>query len=40
VDIIDDYLYVHWIFVHSEDPEIYTPLILGEFEKYIKKILE
>jgi multicomponent Na+:H+ antiporter subunit E len=40
VDIIDDYLYVHWIFIHSEDPEIYTSLILGRFEKYIKKILE
>src|SRR3990172_9322854 len=40
VDIIDDFLYVHWIYVHSEDPEVYTPLILGAFEKYIKKILE
>ena len=40
VDIIGDYLYIHWIYVHSEDPEVYTRLILGSFEKYIKRILE
>lgn len=36
VDIIDDYLYIHWIYIRSEDPEIYTPIITGAFEKYIK----
>jgi multicomponent Na+:H+ antiporter subunit E len=40
VDIIDDYLYIHWIYVRSEDPEVYTPIITGAFEKYIKKIIE
>jgi multicomponent Na+:H+ antiporter subunit E len=40
VDIIGDDLYIHWIYVHSEDPEEYTPMILGKFEKYIKRILE
>ena len=40
VDIIDDYLYIHWIYVASEDPEIYTPIITGAFEKYIKRIIE
>ncbi len=40
VDIIDDYLYIHWIYVRSEDPEIYTDLITGAFEKYIKRIIE
>jgi len=40
VDIIDDFLYIHWIYVHSEDPEVYTTLILGHFEKYIKRIME
>jgi multicomponent Na+:H+ antiporter subunit E len=40
VDIIDDYLYVHWIYVRSEDPGVYTPIISGQFEKYIKKIFE
>lgn len=40
VDIIDDYLYIHWIYVRSEDPEVYTGLITGAFEKYIKRIIE
>lgn len=40
VDIIDDYLYIHWIYVRSEDPEVYTDMITGPFEKYIKRIIE
>ena len=40
VDIIDDALYVHWIYVRSEDPEAYSQIIAGKFEKYIKKIFE
>jgi multicomponent Na+:H+ antiporter subunit E len=40
VDIIDDYLYIHWIYISSEDPEVYTEIITGAFEKYIKKIIE
>lgn len=40
VDIIDDYLYIHWIYVRSENPDIYTGMITGAFEKYIKRILE
>ena len=40
VDIIDDYLYIHWIYIRSEDPEIYTGIITGAFEKYIKRIIE
>jgi multicomponent Na+:H+ antiporter subunit E len=40
VDIIDDYLYIHWIYISSEDPEVYTGIITGAFEKYIKKIIE
>ena len=40
VDIIGDYLYIHWIYVRSEDPEVYTPVISGQFEKFIKKIFE
>jgi multicomponent Na+:H+ antiporter subunit E len=40
VDIIDDYLYIHWIYVKSEDPEVYTKIITGAFEKYIKRIIE
>jgi multicomponent Na+:H+ antiporter subunit E len=40
VDIIDDYLYIHWIYVRSEDPKVYTDMITGPFEKYIKRIIE
>ena len=40
VDIIDDYLYIHWIYISSDDPEVYTGIITGSFEKYIKRIIE
>lgn len=40
VDIIDDYFYVHWIYIRSDDPETYAGYIIGAFEKYIKKFVE
>ncbi len=40
VDILDDNFFIHWIYVHSKDPEVYTHQILGRFEKYIKRIFE
>jgi multicomponent Na+:H+ antiporter subunit E len=40
VDIADDVFYIHWIYVKSKDPEIYTHKILGRFEKYLKRIFE
>ncbi|MCF8304381.1 MAG: Na+/H+ antiporter subunit E [Bacteroidales bacterium] len=40
VDLIDDELYVHWIYVSSMDPEVYSQKIAGRFENYIKKIFE
>jgi len=40
VDVIDDIMYVHWIYISSEDPEVYTEKVSGRFEKYIKKIFE
>jgi multicomponent Na+:H+ antiporter subunit E len=40
VDIIDDILFVHWIYVKSDDPAEYSQKIAGRFEKYIKKIFE
>jgi len=40
VDIIDDIMYIHWIYIRSEDPEVYTKMITGVFEKYIKRIVE
>lgn len=40
VDIIDDNFFIHWIYVHSKDPEVYTHKILGRFEKFLKRIFE
>jgi len=40
VDIIEDYFYIHWIYVRSDDPEEYTRMITGTFEKYIKRFAE
>ncbi|HKI46155.1 MAG TPA: Na+/H+ antiporter subunit E [Balneolales bacterium] len=40
VDIIDDYIYVHWIYVRSTDPAKYAEQISGRFEKYISRIFE
>jgi multicomponent Na+:H+ antiporter subunit E len=40
VDIVDDNLFVHWIYVSSTEPEVYTNIIAGKFEKYLKLIFE
>jgi len=40
VDIVDDYLYVHWIYVGTDDPDQYRRKISGRFEKYIKKTFD
>lgn len=40
MDVKDDIMYVHWIYVSSDDPEVYSHKVAGRFEKYIKKIFE
>ncbi|MDP8220596.1 MAG: Na+/H+ antiporter subunit E [Candidatus Stygibacter frigidus] len=40
VDIIDSDLYVHWIYVKSDDPAYYTKKIIGRFETLLKRIFE
>ena len=40
VDIVGDELFVHWIYVSSENPEEYGKLISGRFEKFIKKAFD
>jgi multicomponent Na+:H+ antiporter subunit E len=40
VDLIGDDFYIHWIYLRSDDPEVYTGMITGLFEKYIKKFAE
>jgi multicomponent Na+:H+ antiporter subunit E len=40
VDLIDDTLYVHWIYVSSTNPKEYSRKVAGRFEKYIRRIFE
>jgi len=40
VDIINDTLYVHWIYVRSLDHDRYAYRISGKFERILKKIFE
>jgi multicomponent Na+:H+ antiporter subunit E len=40
VDIIEDTLYVHCIYLEDTDPENYTYRISGKFEKILTKIFE
>ncbi len=40
VDIIGDDMYIHWIYIRSEDPALYTRMVIGRFEEYIKKFAE
>jgi multicomponent Na+:H+ antiporter subunit E len=40
VDILENELYVHWIYVSSQDPSKYVEKISGRFEKYIAKIFD
>ncbi|MBE0680019.1 MAG: Na+/H+ antiporter subunit E [Bacteroidales bacterium] len=40
VDMIGDEMYIHWIYIRSEDPALYTRMVTGRFEEYIKKFAE
>ena len=40
VDIIEDHIYIHWIFISSTEPEVYGKKISGRFEKHLKRIFE
>ena len=40
VDIIDDTLYVHWIYVSTEDPQEQTKKIVSRFEYYLIKVFD
>jgi multicomponent Na+:H+ antiporter subunit E len=40
VDILDNELYVHWIYVSTQDPSKYVEKISGRFEKFIAKIFD
>lgn len=40
VDIIDDFIYIHWINITSNVTDDYSYQICGKFEKYIGRIFE
>ena len=40
VDIIGDEMFIHWIYIRSEDPAVYTKMVTGRFEEYIKRFAE
>lgn len=40
IDIIGSDLYIHWIYVRTEDPEEATAIIVRRFENILKKVFE
>jgi len=40
VDVDDDNFYVHWINISSDNPEIQKKIILGRFERVLRRIFE
>ncbi|NQT20843.1 MAG: Na+/H+ antiporter subunit E, partial [Planctomycetes bacterium] len=40
IDMIGDDMYIHWIFVESDDPAEQTRIIVSRFEKVLRRIFE
>ena len=40
IDIIGSDMYIHWIYVRSDDPECQTAMIVTRFENILKKVFE
>ena len=40
VDIVDGLMYIHWIYVRSDDPEVQTQMIVSRFERILKGVFE
>ncbi|TVQ13066.1 MAG: hypothetical protein EA361_10115 [Bacteroidetes bacterium] len=40
IDIRDDFLYVHWIYVDAKDPDSYALNRIRKFERYIQIIFD
>lgn len=40
IDLVDDYLYVHWINVVTDDPARQTKIIVERFENLLERIFE
>ncbi len=40
IDIQDDCMYVHWIYVDKNDPDTYAMSRIRKYEKYIQTIFD
>ena len=40
IDMIGDDMYIHWMFVESDDPAEQTRMIVSRFEKVLRRIFE
>ncbi len=40
IDILDDCMYVHWIYVDKKDPDTYTRNRIRKYEQYIQTIFD
>lgn len=40
IDIIGNELYIHWIYVRTDDPQRQTEIIVRRFENILKKVFE
>lgn len=40
VDIIGNEMFIHWIYIHTDDPEKRTEMIVSRFENILKKVFE
>jgi len=40
LDIIDDKMFIHWIWVESDDIEKASELIPGKFERFLRRVFE
>ncbi len=40
IDIVGSDLYIHWIYVQTDDPERQTAIIVERFERILKKVFE
>ncbi len=40
VEVDNEYFYVHWINISSDDPDVQRRIILGRFERVLRRIFE
>ncbi len=40
IEVDNEYFYVHWINISSDDPDVQRRIILGRFERVLRRIFE